>query len=408
VWELLVEDDDDETDEGGAGDGKGGDKTTTRRRRLLAFLLMPVGSLLSLPLGGLVGFVFGILWAVFGPSAPETPLSLKPAKTTRRDTPLDEEKEAMQLKAENDAEFTFETVQFTRGEHHLHCSIIKPKGDKKLKGAVIVQHGLHCHGGAPRSLKVGLHMAREGYVCYLPDCVGHGRSSGSWACVHSLDLLSQHLAYVASKVVDLHPSLPLFIQGESMGGMLVCYSPFFMTDATLSKLEGIVAVCPALMVHEDARDAFMEQFIRLWPLDLVKDVFPKFPATPGPKGNIFSADPKLNQLAEESIHNDPLEYTGNTKFSTGTTFLQRLLIEKNRKQLIRKVQTLEKPLLVLHGTGDKCVDISSSRELAKGLIFPNQKLVEYEGKCHVLLSEEEETRTKFLTDMTNFFDERLV
>ena len=76
--------------------------------------------------------------------------------------------------------------------------------------------------------------------------------------------------------------------------------------------------------------------------------------------------------------------------------------------MVRKVQTLEKPLLVLHGTGDKCVDISSSRELAKGLIFPNQKLVEYEGKCHVLLSEEEETRTKFLTDMTSFFDELLV
>lgn len=250
-------------------------------------------------------------------------------------------------------------------------------------------------------------MAKQGYITYLPDCVGHGRSSGAWACVFSLELLAQHLAYVASKVVQLHPSLPLFIQGESMGGMLVCYSPFFMTDATLRKLEGIVAVCPAFMVHDDAGQPILEQFIQLWPLDWVKKVLPRFPATPGPKGNIFSADPQLNQLAEESVQNDPLEYTGDTTFSTGTTFLQRLMIEKNRRELVRKVQTLEKPLLLLHGTGDKCVDINASRELIQGLGSVHQKLIEYEGKCHVLLSEDEQTRNQFLTDMTDFFADLL-
>ena len=75
-------------------------------------------------------------------------------------------------------------------------------------------------------------------------------------------------------------------------------------------------------MHDDAGDPILEQFIRLWPLDILKSLLPKFPATPGPKGNIFSSDPTLNAAAQESVEKDPLEWTGNTLFSTATTFMQ--------------------------------------------------------------------------------------
>ena len=148
--------------------------------------------------------------------------------------------------------------------------------------------GLHC-----RSLRVAIHFAKEGWICYLPDCVGHGRSSGSWAVVESLEDLAQNLAFVARECSNRHPGkwlllgfpifgftnrrrfspltgLPIFLNGESMGGLLVLYSPNFMDQSTLEKVTGILAICPALMVHNDAGDPIMEQFIRLWPLDLGK------------------------------------------------------------------------------------------------------------------------------------------
>ncbi len=55
-----------------------------------------------------------------------------------------------------------------------------------------------------------------------------------------------------------------------------------------------------------------------------------------------------------------------------------------------------------HGTGDKCVDVRCSRELFEGAQSRDKTLKEYEGKAHVLLSEDEETRERFLGDMTDW------
>lgn len=391
LWEVLV-DESDKVDE---------KKKKKKRKVLAALLLVPIGALLSIPLGLICGVFFALLCALFGPGAPEEPLSCDSYSKTRHDTLSEEEVEATQLKKSEEENLTFDAIELEKGKHTLHCNIVAPK-KKKPKGVMIVQHGLHCHGGAPRSLRVAIHFAKEGWICYLPDCVGHGRSSGSWAVVESLEDLAQNLAFVARECSNRHPGLPMFLNGESMGGLLVLYSPNFMDQSTLEKVTGILAVCPALMVHDDAGDPIMEQFIRLWPLDLVKQIFPKFPATPGPKGNIFSSDEDLNTKAQESIDADPLEYTGNTKFATATTFMQKLLTERARKELLQTVMNLDKPLLILHGSGDRCVDIASSLELYDGVKSTNKDLIQYEGKAHVLLSEDEATRTKFLSDMTTF------
>merc|ERR1711959_812332 len=114
-------------------------------------------------------------------------------------------------------------------------------------------------------------------------------------------------------------------------------------------------------------------------------------ATPGPKGNIFSSDPTLNAAAQESVEKDPLEWTGNTLFSTATTFMQTLLDEEARKKLVSKLQTLEKPLLLQHGTADKCVDVACSREFLAGVRSKNKKLIE-----------EAATREKFLSEAATF------
>ena len=88
------------------------------------------------------------------------------------------------------------------------------------------------------------------------------------------------------------------------------------------------------------------------------------------------------------------------------TFADNLLTEENRKELVRKLQVLDKPLLLLHGTGDKCVDVRCSKEFISGVRSSDKTLVEYDNKCHVLLSEEEETKNKFLGDMADFITKK--
>ncbi|QDZ20131.1 putative phospolipase [Chloropicon primus] len=375
-----------------------------------AVILMALSFGLSLPIGGLVGVVFGLLTAMYGRNAPEEPFSTKPANYSRHAIPPEREVEAEKMKADNEFAFTFETTTFTDASDPAravttHAHVVKPKNLDSVKGVIVVQHGLHCHAGAPRTLKVALHMAKEGYIVYCPDAIGHGRSCGSWAVVESFEAIAQNLASVFGEIARRHQGKPLFLQGESMGGMLVLYSPFFMDSLALDRLDGIIAVCPALMVADDAGDPILEEFIRLWPMPMLKGLFPKFPATPGPRGNIFSSDEALNKAAQASVDADPLEYCGDTKFLTAMTFADNLLKERNRRAFIDKLETMDKPLLLMHGTDDKCVDVRCSREFYKGSKSSDKRILEFEGKSHVLLSENEETRAKFLSGMTDFADD---
>ncbi len=125
-----------------------------QKRTLLALLLMPVGAALSLPIGGLCGVIFGLLWALYGPGAPENPLSLARASKTRHEIPAIEETEALEFKAQKKDALAFSALDFARGDgtdKQLHCHTVKPHkrvAPNDFHGVVIVQHGLHCHGGA--------------------------------------------------------------------------------------------------------------------------------------------------------------------------------------------------------------------------------------------------------------------
>ena len=141
-------------------------------------------------------------------------------------------------------------------------------------------------------------------------------------------------------------------------------------------------------------------------------MFPKLPTTTGPKGVSFSEDPELGRLAQEESDADPLEYKSRVKFATALTFMETLIDETQRVAMVQRLQrsAAKTPVLIQHGTLDKCVDVNASRQFIAGLKnkSPNsnkKKLIEYEGKCHVLLSEDEETASKYLQDMSDFVNQ---
>merc|ERR1711977_670363 len=81
LWEVLV-DESDKVDE----------KEKKKKRKVLAaLLLVPIGALLSIPLGLICGVFFALLCALFGPGAPEEPLSCDSYSKTRHDTLSEEE-----------------------------------------------------------------------------------------------------------------------------------------------------------------------------------------------------------------------------------------------------------------------------------------------------------------------------
>ena len=66
---------------------------------------------------------------------------------------------------------------------------------------------------------------------------------------------------------------------------------------------------------------------------------------------------------------------------------------------------LKKPLLLLHGSGDLCVDIRGSHEYFDQVQYGDKDMIVYTNKCHVLLSEDEITRNQYLKDMCTFVSE---
>ena len=74
-----------------------------------------------------------------------------------------------------------------------------------------------------------------------------------------------------------------------------------------------------------------------------------------------------------------------------------------RAALMEKLRASDVPLLLQHGTADRAVPIEGSRAFCQSVARRRKaKLIEYEGKSHVLLSEDEATREKYLNDMNTF------
>ena len=61
-------------------------------------------------------------------------------------------------------------------------------------------------------------------------------------------------------------------------------------------------------------------------------------------------------------------------------------------------------MLLVHGTDDRCVDVRSSRDFFAGAKARDKALVEFEGKCHVLLSEDEETQERFIKTIGDWIE----
>ncbi len=83
-----------------------------------------------------------------------------------------------------------------------------------------------------RSLKVAARFAEQGYAAYLPDLAGHGRSSGSWAVVSSMEELASDLAFLAQELARLHPNLPVLLQVITHTSLLSL--PFSLSSFFLS------------------------------------------------------------------------------------------------------------------------------------------------------------------------------
>lgn len=242
----------------------------------------------------------------------------------------------------------------------------KPSGAPRA--ALVIQHGLKSHSGDYAAFAASL--AARGFTVYAADMRGHGRSAGQRATLDDFDQLVRDLRQTVSLARrELPQPKPVFLLGHSVGGALsALYAEQHQDD-----LDGLVLLAPALRVDRMPVEAGATPFVGA--------LFPDAPLVDVPN-DWFSRDPRRVAAMDAS----DLVYQPAGPARTGVALLEAL------EYVWAHPQTIQLPLLVLHGTADRATDPRGSAEFVGRAGSSDKQLLLYRGLYHDLLHEPEKAQ----------------
>lgn len=250
------------------------------------------------------------------------------------------------------------------------------------KALVLLVHGYGEHCG--RYNHVAAAFVREGAAVYAYDQRGHGRSDGRPAYVDHFDRYCDDLERFRRFVEDRTATVPVFLFGHSMGGLVVLRYVLSRRPT----LRGLLLSSPAIAINPD-----IAPFLRRM-AQVVGWLFPTLPTARSPQNSI-SRDPEVVEEAK----NDPLNYQGRIPARTGAEMLRA------GKDVQQRLTELHLPFLVCHGTADILTPPSWSQRLYQEASAEDKTLHLYEGLYHETFNEPE--REQVLHDLGTWLGERM-
>jgi acylglycerol lipase len=248
------------------------------------------------------------------------------------------------------------------------------------KAGVVIVHGYGEHTG--RYVHVAEELTRNGYAVSTFDLRGHGRSQGDpRTFVRSFDEHLDDLERFLSRVRERHSGRPLFLFGHSMGGTIAT----LFAIARQPEIRGLLLSGASLKLS----DNYSPSLITL--AKIISLVLPKL--------RLIKLDASAVSRDAEVVREyvtDPLVYHGGIPARTGA--------EMNRamERIRQRMETLEEPLLIMHGTCDLLADPEGSRQLYDRAESDDKDLRLYEGLYHEILNEPE--KAQVLADMVEWLD----
>lgn len=242
----------------------------------------------------------------------------------------------------------------------------RPHGDGLLrwwdtvgapKATLVICHGYAEHSG--RYEAVAARLAQRGLAVWAIDLRGHGASGGERASVIDVAHLVDDVLVALERARAAHPSLPTFLLGHSMGGLVSTALAIEHQD----RLRGLVLSGAAV-----SDPAGLEPLLELDPLPEVVL-----------SSELLSRDPEVGRGYDE----DPLNYRGPFRRET----LRALT--SGARRVRERFATLRLPLLVLHGGDDQIVPAAASQDLFDGAGSSDKELGIYPGLRHEILNEPE-------------------
>jgi alpha-beta hydrolase superfamily lysophospholipase len=249
------------------------------------------------------------------------------------------------------------------------------------RAALINLHGLGDHSGLYPLLVE--HFTARGIAVHAPDIRGNGRSPGQRGYVERWEEYREDLERFIAVVRQEEPERPLFLLGNSLGGLIVLDYVLYRPEG----IRGVIAASPPL-----GRLGVPAPLLALG--RVLSRVWPRFSVRTGMDLSGLARDP----VVVETVLADPLFHrVGTARLSTEVAAaIERVQAAAPRFPL---------PLLVLHGSADRMVPPDGSRAFMARVGHPDRELREYTGAFHVLFADLD--RERALTDVERWIAARL-
>jgi acylglycerol lipase len=231
------------------------------------------------------------------------------------------------------------------------------------RAAVCLVHGVGEH--TLRYSNVAEALTKEGYALFGADLRGHGNSGGKRGHFKSIEIVLQDIDLLLEQARTRYPGMPLFLYGQSLGGILVLYYGLKRKPG----IKGIIATSPSL------HNALEKQPVKVLAAKVLGTLMPSLSITSGLDVNSLSHDREM----VKSYMSDPLVH------NMVTLGFGRIILKASRWTL-EHAKEFSLPLLLMHGKEDPLSYPSSSIEFAAQLA-DNCKLVVWENAYHELHNE---------------------
>ncbi|CAK82046.1 unnamed protein product (macronuclear) [Paramecium tetraurelia] len=246
----------------------------------------------------------------------------------------------------------------------LYFTKVTPQ-NVQIKASLAIIHGFGEHSG--RFLHLADFYAKAGFEVYMIDLRGFGYSGGARGCATQQQLLLD----VKVLIQQVNPSLPLFLYGHSMGGLVVL--AFTLLNPAI-QIAGVIATSPLLGFPTDRK------------LDWLKLNF------------VTTAGKKLEDMVVNSMVN-PTALTKNNN-QLKHSFGDRLMIPfcglNMAASILSQVKMMKsyshlfnKPLLILHGKQDAVTNYHDSVYFFESCKSQEKALKLFENGYHELQHDEE-------------------
>ncbi len=254
-----------------------------------------------------------------------------------------------------------------------------PPGTARAVVALVHGFGEHCD----RYCTVTTALTQAGYAVFGFDNQGHGRSEGQRGHINRWQDYRDNVTAFLAQVRHHEPSLPLFLLGHSLGGLIVL--DFALTFP--QGLAGIIISGPPIQPVGIAKP-YLVVIARI-----LSGIWPRFAMDVGTGEDTLSRDPAMVHQSQ----NDPLTHSMAT-VRWGTECLVTIAAVR------RNIDQLQVPILLVHGSADKVNDVKGSEEIF-ARITTDKTLNIYPGSYHEPHNDLD--RNQVMADLVQWLDTHL-